>query len=101
MSRDASLGFPTAATGDSKGAIYFTSEIFNSVFKLDTSGTITRVAGTGLSGYAGDGGPATSAQLSSITTGLASPGGLAVDSAGNLGDASSAPDRVWIAVSGD
>jgi uncharacterized protein (TIGR03437 family) len=84
LARDASLGFPTAAIADSKGAVYFTSATFNSVFKLDASGTSTRVAGTGLPGYAGDGGPATSAKLSLQTTGLAIPGGLALDSAGNL-----------------
>jgi len=44
---------------------------------MDSSGVLTRVAGNGVSGYSGDGGPATSAQLQN-------PRGLAVDSAGNL-----------------
>ena len=40
-------------------------------------GTITTVAGTGVEGYSGDGGPATAARLNS-------PAGLALDTAGNL-----------------
>ena len=42
-----------------------------------TAGDIYTVAGDGTSGYTGDGGPATSAELSS-------PGGLAVDGSGDL-----------------
>jgi uncharacterized protein (TIGR03437 family) len=49
--------------------------------KVDTSGTITTVAGDGttigLGGFSGDNGPATSAALNS-------PYGLAIDNAGNL-----------------
>ena len=42
-----------------------------------TAGDIYTIAGTGTAGYAGDGGPATSAQLNV-------PAGVAVDAAGNL-----------------
>jgi sugar lactone lactonase YvrE len=47
------------------------------VFRLDSSGTLTRYAGTCSAGYSGDGGPAVNAQIFS-------PGGLAIDSSGNL-----------------
>jgi hypothetical protein len=45
--------------------------------KVDTNGLITTVAGNGTSGFAGDGGAATSAKLWN-------PSGVAVDGAGNL-----------------
>ena len=45
--------------------------------RIAPSGTINTIAGTGTRGFAGDNGPAASAQLSH-------PGRLAVDEAGNL-----------------
>ena len=62
---------------DSSGNTYFPSPNLNAVFKADPSGVVTRIAGTGVSGYSGDGGPALSAQLYN-------PNGVAVDSLGNL-----------------
>ncbi len=55
----------------------FISSTLNCVFKLDSAGNLTLVAGTGKAGYSGDGGPAVNAQLDS-------PRGLALDLAGNL-----------------
>ncbi|MGH3155748.1 MAG: hypothetical protein ACRDNF_04095, partial [Streptosporangiaceae bacterium] len=54
-----------------------------------TAGDIYPVAGDGNKGYAGDGGPATSAELNG-------PGGLAVDSAGNLVIADTGNDVVRV-----
>ena len=62
---------------DSAGNVYFSSPTLNAVLKMDPTGMVTRVAGTGVSGQAGDSGPALSAQLYN-------PSGVAVDSAGNL-----------------
>ncbi|MGH8972603.1 MAG: hypothetical protein ACRD0C_05305, partial [Acidimicrobiia bacterium] len=45
--------------------------------KVSLQGIITTIAGTGVTGYTGDGGPATAAQLDD-------PRGLALDAAGNL-----------------
>jgi uncharacterized protein (TIGR03437 family) len=66
---------------DSAGNLYIADYIDSRIRKVDTSGTITTVAGAnptlGLGGFSGDGGPATSALLNS-------PTGVALDSAGNI-----------------
>jgi hypothetical protein len=64
----AGLGYVEWVAADSAGNLYFSSYSFNAVFKLDRAGSVTRVAGaSGPSGYSGDGGVATSAQLSGGT----------------------------------
>ena len=67
---------PNAVTTDRFGNTYISSTA-NCVFRLDSAGYLTRVAGTCQAGFSGDGGSATSAQLNS-------PEGVAVDYAGNL-----------------
>jgi sugar lactone lactonase YvrE len=61
---------------DSAGNVYYSSW-YEGVWKVDSQGVSTRIAGNGNPGYSGDGGPATEAQ----TAGVA---GLALDSQGNL-----------------
>src|SRR5689334_19403943 len=70
-----SIGDPARVAADAAGNVYFGS--LHSVFKVDTSGTLARVAGNGRPGYTGDGGPATDAQL-------LNPMGIAFDSVGAL-----------------
>jgi hypothetical protein len=67
-------GGPAVAV-DGTSTIYFTS--YNCVFKVDASGTATRVAGISRRAFSGDGGPAVSAALND-------PRGLALDRNGNL-----------------
>jgi sugar lactone lactonase YvrE len=74
---DASIGSVLGIATDTAGNVYFSSSEFCSVFKLDPSGVLTRVAGNGRTGYSGDGGPASAAQLND-------PRGLTVDGQGNL-----------------
>jgi hypothetical protein len=56
------------------------------VRRITPDGTIASIAGTGVSGYTGDGGPATSAQLNAW--------GLAFDNTGNIYVASLADNAV-------
>ena len=62
---------------DVAGNIYVADAADNRVRKIAPDGTIQPVAGTGVAGFSGDGGSATSAQL-------AHPYGIAVDAVGNL-----------------
>ena len=71
----ASVPNPSAIASDAAGNVYFAA--LSIVYKLDTSGTLTRIAGVGPSGYSGDGGPAINSELNGPTA-------LAADSAGNV-----------------
>lgn len=72
------LAYPSKVAVDRAGNLYIADERNHRIRKvLAGSGLLTTVAGTGVAGSAGDGGPATDAQLYS-------PYGVAVDGAGNL-----------------
>jgi len=73
----AGMIFPQGIAFDPKGNLFVAEFGGHRVRKVDTSGKITTVAGTGVSGYSGDGGPATAAQLNF-------PQDVIADSAGNL-----------------
>ena len=62
---------------DHQGNLYISDNLAQMVLKVDASGVLTAVAGSGTQGFAGDGGPATAAELHG-------PSGIAFDSAGNL-----------------
>src|SRR5579862_7081351 len=62
---------------DSAGNVYISDYKNNRIRKVSPAGVISTVAGNGGSGFAGDGGPATSAHLSG-------PRALAFDQAGDL-----------------
>jgi sugar lactone lactonase YvrE len=71
---------PAALAIDGHGNLYIAggpSGDATSVFTLDRSGTVTRVAGTDGAGYSGDGGPTTRAEFDSISD-------VAVDEEGRL-----------------
>jgi len=71
------LILPSAVVFDSAGNLYLAEAANHVIRKVDTSGHITTIAGTGTQGFSGDSGPATAATLDS-------PQGLALDTANNL-----------------
>ena len=71
------LESPAGVAVDGAGNLYIADTDNHRIRRVDSSGTITTVAGTGEDGYHGDGGPAINALLDS-------PAGVAVDGAGNL-----------------
>ena len=73
----ARLGAPSALRFDGAGNLYFTDRAAHVVRKVDTSGIITTVVGSGGAGYSPDGTPALQAKL-------AHPYGLAVAADGTL-----------------
>ena len=72
-----SLLQPLGLAYDAQGNLFFAEAGRHAIRRLDPSGTLTTVAGTGAEGFSGDAGPATSAQLDS-------PHSLALDPAGDL-----------------
>ena len=71
------LILPSAIAYDAQGNLYIAETGNNTIRKVDTAGLITTIAGTGIQGFYGDNGPATSAQLDS-------PQGLALDASNHL-----------------
>ncbi len=60
----ASLRFPWGVAVDPAGNLYIADRDNSVIRKVSTGGTITTIAGTGVSGFSGGGGPATAARLS-------------------------------------
>jgi trimeric autotransporter adhesin len=85
--KSATLYAPWGLGLDTNGNVYFTEAYTNYVRKVDTSGTITRIAGTGAGGSTGDNGPAAQAQV-------AGPRSVASDLSGNIYIAEDGSSRV-------
>jgi len=73
----ATLYRPDGIDIDAQGNIYFAEQGNNIIRKINTSGIISTIAGTGNNEYTGDGGPATLATLNI-------PSGVTIDGAGNI-----------------
>ncbi len=73
----ATLFAPTALAIDGANNVYIADAGNHAIRKVTSAGTITTIAGTGVKGYSGDGGPAIAAQL-------AAPDGVAVGTDGTV-----------------
>ena len=82
----AGLCIPGGVAADSAGAVYIADTWGDRIRKV-SNGAITTVAGNGTSGFSGDNGPASSAQLYH-------PGAVAFDAAGNMYIADSGNNRI-------
>ena len=71
----ATLGVPWDVAVDAGGSLYISEG--NRIRKVDTSGIISSIAGTGEKGFSGDGGPASEARINDAR-------GIAVDNDGNV-----------------
>ena len=69
--------YATMVAVDFEGNLYISDEKAHVIRKVDASGIITTVVGTGTPGYSGDGGPAVNAEIKW-------PSGIALDRYGNL-----------------
>ena len=83
----AQLARPLGLAADGSGNLYIASPIDHRIRRVDSTGTISTIAGTDVSGFSGDGGPAVHAWLST-------PTGVAVDGSGNLYIADGSNNRV-------
>jgi sugar lactone lactonase YvrE len=77
LARNAMLSFPAGILFDATGNMLVADGGNNRIRRIDTSGVISTIAGTGVLGYTGDGGPALLAELND-------PWSLLLDSVGNL-----------------
>lgn len=84
---DACFNGPNGVTVDGNGNLFIADYNNDRVRKVDVSGIVTTVAGNGIYGFSGDGGPATAAEFTYAS-------GMAVDAAGDLFIADFYNDRV-------
>jgi uncharacterized protein (TIGR03437 family) len=71
------LNYPYGVAVDSAGNLYIADANNHRIRQVSAGGTITTAAGNGNYGFAGDGGPAASAEITQ-------PDGIAIDVAGNV-----------------
>ncbi len=83
----AKLNYPSGVHADIAGNIYIGDRFNQRIRKVNTSGIISTIAGTGAAGYSGDGGNATSAKLNY-------PREILSDGSGNIYIADASNNRI-------
>jgi sugar lactone lactonase YvrE len=73
----AQLNQPHSVAIDAAGNMYISDNANNRIRKVNVSGIISTLAGTGVSGFSGDGASAANAQIND-------PGGITIDGSGNI-----------------
>ena len=86
---EAQLNDPRAVAVDGAGNLYIGEELGQRIRKVDAAGTISTLAGNGTPGFAGDGGPASAAQIDHLRA-------VTLDSKGNLWVADTFNNRVRV-----
>src|SRR5689334_13736990 len=81
------IGVPQGVASDGAGGFYVASSTQNRIYRVAADGTLTVIAGNGIPGFSGDGGPASSAQMSYVH-------GVAADNTGNVFIADTSNNRV-------
>ncbi len=79
------LDHPVALALDPTGRLYLVED--NRVRRVDANGAVTTIAGTGVAGFSGDGGPAVAAELNG-------PQSIAIDGTGDVFIADSLNNRI-------
>jgi class 3 adenylate cyclase len=79
------VGHPIAVALDPAGRLYFVED--NLVRRINSNGTVTTIAGTGVAGFSGDGGPGVAAELNG-------PQSVAIDGIGDVFIADSLNNRI-------
>jgi len=69
------LSVPRGVAADAAGNLYISDTGNNRILRRSANGTITTIAGTGIAGQSGDGGPAVDAQISGPTAIAVKPDG--------------------------
>ena len=87
LATEAEFSQPSGVAVDKSGNLYVADWMWDVIRKVDIAGTVSAFAGTGESGFEGDGGPALQAKFFG-------PMGLALDRAGNLYVADHGNDRI-------
>ena len=81
------MNCPSGVAVDTAGELFIADYLNNRVRKVDASGIITTIAGTGTPGFTGDGGPALSAEINL-------PNDVDLDAAGDVYIADSGNNRI-------